>query len=1075
MIMNWNTFGRGMAVSAIALSVAGIASAQVTTSSMRGQVTNAEGSAVPNATVVITHTPSGTMTAAVTSANGDFSARGLRVGGPYTVEVTGGDFTPVTVTDIYIDLDQTYPLNLTVSGERKLETVVVTANQLQTGFSSEGLTTSLGLAALNEVVSIDRDITDAAELDPFASVNVQTGGAKELTIAGANNRFNTLTIDGVALNDRFGLNANGYPTQRSPISFDAIQSLSVESAPFDTEYNGFTGGTINAVTKSGTNEFHGSAFYFKTDDSMAGSKSGDLKVDRNFEEKTYGGTLGGPIIKDKLFFFLSYDKYEEAAALQRGPTGSGAVNIEDVTPGDISEIQDIMQTVYGFDVGDFGAGVPPVEDEKILGSIDWNISNNHRAKFTYIKTEGASITEQNGNNFLQGADLAFPSSWYNNSESVESFIGHLYSDWTPNFSTEVKIAKTTQATGADSLNGAEFFLGSVETSTGTVIAFGPDRFRHGNELDQEFLQYKVKAEYLLGDHTLKAGFEREEVDVDNLFAQNSEGTYAFASIDDLRNQIATDVSYANAITNDENDLRAIWGYNYNSIYLQDSWDIRNDLNLMFGIRYDYYQSEGKIRPNQNFQDRYGFSNTNDIDGLDVILPRFAFKWDASDDITVRGGLGKFSGGSPGVWVSNSYSNDGVINGEVFDSGTINVPNTPEATSGNYIPQNLLDQLANTSPDGAVNALDNSFEIPSTWKANLGVAVNVPGNWLVTADVLYNKLENAPYWYDATCTAVSASPDDRPVYSCGQGTINGVTSSAPQAILVGSVDKGNSLLWALSASNDWETPFGDFDVFGSYTHADVNDIGMGTSSTATSNYSDTARWSYQNPRTGTSNFEVEHQFKLRLNWEKEFFRGYATQASLFATRRSGQPYTYTFNTNGRSDVFGINESSADDAGATLYVPTGFDDPLFSPDSFGGDVGLQQDFFTYIATSELNDYKGKIAPRNGDNSRWSTLVDLRLQQELPGAMKNHRTKLFLDIENLGNLIDSNAGRVERTRYEYKRQVAAASIVNGQYVYGDPGRDGVWGTGDRDESTFSTSTNSEVLNQSFWQIQIGVKYEF
>jgi len=251
--------------------------------------------------------------------------------------------------------------------------------------------------------------------------------------------------------------------------------------------------------------------------------------------------------------------------------------------------------------------------------------------------------------------------------------------------------------------------------------------------------------------------------------------------------------------------------------------------------------------------------------------------------------------------------------------------------------------------------------------------------------------------------------------------------------------------------------------------------MGTSSTATSNYSDTARYSYQNPRTGTSNFEVEHQFKMRLNWEKEFFADYATKASLFATRRSGQPYSYTFNTTGRNDVFGINESSADDAGATFYVPTGFDDPLFSANSFGGDVNLQQDFFSYIATSELNQYKGSIAPRNGDNSRWSTIVDLRLQQELPGAMKNHRTFLFLDVENLGNLLDSSAGRIERTRYEYKRLVSAATIENGQYVYGFPGRDGIWGTGDRDESTFSTSKNSEVLNQSLWQVQIGVKYEF
>ncbi len=1039
-----------MAVSALALSVAGIASAQVTTSSIRGQVTNSEGAAVADATVVVTHVPSGTVSAAVTGPNGVYSARGLRVGGPYTVEVSGADISPFTVTDVFISLDQTYALDLTVSSERKLETVVVTANELQTGFSNDGLATSLGIEALNNVVSIGRDITDAAELNPFASVNVQSGGEKELTVAGANNRFNSLTIDGVALNDRFGLNANGYPTQRSPISYDAIESLSVETAPFGTEYNGFTGGTINAVTKSGTNEFHGSAFYFKTDDSMAGDKLGSRTVDRTFDEKTFGGTFGGPIIKDKLFFFASYDKFEQAAALNRGPIGSSAVNIEDVTAADVNEITDIMSSVYGFDVGSF-AGVPPVEDEKILGSIDWNISNDHRAKFTYIKTEGSSIVEQNGNNFLQGADLGFPSSWYNRSEKVESYIGHLYSDWTPNFSTELKIASTTQATGQDSLSGAEFFLGSVETSTGAVIAFGPDRFRHGNELDQDFMQYKLKAEYLYGDHTLTAGIEREEVDVDNLFAQNSEGTYRFASIDDLRNQIATGVTYDNAITNDENDLRAIWGYNYNSFYVQDSWDIRSDLNLMFGVRYDIYESEGQIRENQNFINRYGFSNTNDIDGLDVILPRFAFKWDANDDVTVRGGVGRFSGGSPSVWISNSYSNDGVINGSVSDFGTIAVPNTPDPVTGNYIPGYLQDQLATQTPDGPVNALDNTFEIPSTWKANLGVAVNTYANWLVTADVLYNKLENAPYWYDLRCgDPVSASPDGRPVYDCTDG---------PEALAVGSVDKGHSLLWAVSASNDWETPVGDFDFFTSYTHADVKDIGMGTSSTATSNYSDTPRYSYQVPRTGTSNFEVEHSFKMRVDWEKEFFADYATKASLFATRRSGQPYTYTFNTTGSADVFGITESRADDAGATFYVPTGFNDPLFSAQSFGGDVAMQQAFFDYIATSELNDYKGGIAPRNGDNSRWSTIVDLRLQQELPGAMKNHRTNLFLDIENLGNLFDSDAGKIERVRYEYKQQVANAVIENGQYVY----------------NNLDTSLSKETLNQSLWQVQIGIKYEF
>ena len=1056
---NWKLLS-GVALATIATAaIVAPAQAQVTTASVRGEVTNEAGAPVAGAVAVITHTPSGTVSTSTTNTNGVFSARGLRVGGPYTISISGGDFAPVDVTDIYISLDETYPLSISVSGQRTMDTIVVTASQTQSGFVNEGLSTSMGLEALNSITSIDRDITDAAQLDPFATVNTQSGGAKELSIAGANNRFNSLTIDGVALNDRFGLNANGFPTQRSPISFDAIESLSIQTAPYDTEYNGFTGGTINAVTKSGTNEFHGSVFYYQTDDSIAGG-------DGEFEEKTIGFTVGGPIIKDKLFFFAAYDKYEETARLNNGPEGSGALNeFAGFTVADADQINQIVSSVYGFDAGGFAKS--PVEDEKILANLDWNINNNHRAKFTYLKTEGSSIVEQNGNIFLgPRVNVALSSAWYNRSEKVESYIGHLFSDWTPNFSTEVKLAFTDQATGQNSLNGSEFFVASVVldgtddilgTSDDIAVGFGPDRFRHGNELDQSFMNFKIKGEYIWGDHTFKVGYEREEVDVDNLFAQNSEGTYTFASLADLQNQVATGVTYNNAITNNEDDLRAIWGYNFNSLYVQDTWDINPDLTVLAGLRYDYYESEGTIRENQNFINRFGFSNTNDIDGLDVVLPRLSFKYDASDDITVRGGIGRFSGGSPGVWISNSYSNDGVINGSVSDFGVINVPNAPDPVYGQYIPQNLLDLLETQAIDGSVNALDPDFGIPSTLKVSLGAAWNVDigpsEGWTLSADLLYNKLDNATYWYDASCgDPTGTSPDGRPTFSCTNG---------PEALIAASVELGDSFLLAVSAANDWETPFGDIDLFASYTHADINDAGFGTSSTASSNYSDSSRYSYQVPREGTSNFEVEHLFKLRLNWEKAFFGDYATKASLFAIRRPGQPYSYTFSENNAS-VFGVRENRVDDAGHLLYVPSGASDPLFAATSFGGDATAQQAFFDYINNSELSQYAGGIAERNGDNSRWSTIVDLRLQQELPGFMENHRTFLFMDIENLGNLLNEDWGSVVRTRYEYERDVVSARIVNGQYEYFNLQSD-------------SRIKNLETLSQSLWQIQLGIKYEF
>lgn len=389
---------------------------------------------------------------------------------------------------------------------------------------------------------------------------------------------------------------------------------------------------------------------------------------------------------------------------------------------------------------------------------------------------------------------------------------------------------------------------------------------------------------------------------------------------------------------------------------------------------------------------------------------------------------------------------------------------PDATFGQYIPQAALDALSSGSPDGSVNALDTSFQIPTTWKLNAGVAYNtdIPylgEDWLLSADVLYNKLENSTYWFNQNCEdPVAVAPDGRGVYDCG---------GAPEALVVGSADKGHSLLLAVSASKAWQTVAGDIDLDFSYTNQDIQDIGYGTSSTATSNYSDSVRFDLQQPRVGTSNYETEHQFKLRLNWEKEFFENFPTKATLFGYRRSGQPYSYSFSENNNCvfDVGGgrcARESRVDDAGHLLYVPTGASDPLFAPTSFGGDATAQQAFFDYINSSELSQYAGGIAERNGDNSRWSTIVNLRLQQELPGISEGHRTLLFLDVENLGNLIDEDAGRIQRTRYEYERDVVSAQIVNGQYEYFNLNSDG-------------SIKNLENLQQSLWQVQFGVKYEF
>ena len=311
-MFNWKTLAGGAAVSIMATAaIVQPAEAQVTTSSMRGTVTDGSGTAISGATVTIRHTPSGTISTATTNADGVFSIRALRVGGPYTVTATSAAGSAET-DNIFLQLNETYPLNLSIGAERTLATVVVTGSQgeavLQTGPRS-----SFDLATIESMPTISRDIRDIARLDPLVTVDPTNGGA--ISIAGSNNRFNSLTIDGIKFNDLFGLNANGFPTTRSPISVDALGSLAVEVAPYDVEFSGFTGGTVNILTKSGENDFHGSAYYFKNQDEWSGktfadpsNSTGQRTINRDFGEEAWGVTLGGPIIQDKLFFFVAYEE-----------------------------------------------------------------------------------------------------------------------------------------------------------------------------------------------------------------------------------------------------------------------------------------------------------------------------------------------------------------------------------------------------------------------------------------------------------------------------------------------------------------------------------------------------------------------------------------------------------------------------------------------------------------------------------------------------------------------------------------------------------------------------------------------
>ena len=1089
--MNWKTLAGGIAATAMAAAIVQPAEAQITTSSLRGVVTDASGAPVSGATVSIVHTPSGSADTATTNANGVFAERGLRVGGPYTVTVTGDGVTE-QFDNIFLTLNESFALDVELGSARTLDTITVVGSAADAALAL-GPASSFDEEAIEGLPSISRDIRDIARLDPLVTVDQTNNGA--ISIGGTNNRFNSLTIDGIKFNDLFGLNANGFPSQRSPISIDALEQLSVEVAPYDVEFSGFTGGTVNIVTKSGQNDFFGSAYYFYTDDSLAGDKIGDLEIDQEFEEKTWGVTLGGPIIKDKLFFFVAYEDFEEEQLLGNSDLPGDGSGISQAT---YDQVRQISQDVYDFDPLSF-AGLDPVQDQKLLATIDWDINQDHRAKFTFIRNEGNEIQPRNN-----GADLGSPSTWYDRSEETNAYAVQLFSDWTDRFSTEVKVALSEQVTGQVPLGGGDVANFEISTPEGTV-SIGPDFFRHANELENELVQIKAAGAYDLGEigglgsHLLKFGVEIEQQEVFNLFVPGSEGSYEFDSLEDFENGTASSLFYQNAVTNDEVDGAASFGFDILSLYAQDEWQFNEKLTLIAGLRYENYQSDDTITENQNFIDRYGFSNANAIDAS-IVLPRLGFNYEFNDFVTIRGGFGRFSGGSPNVWVSNNYSNNGVTIDSQFQPGPI------DNVDIRVIPANVQDAL--TPGDGDVNVLDPDFEIPSLWRANLGTDLFFEdlygtGEWEFGFDFIYGVNDAAPFWNDFSCgtEGVATAPDGRPIYNCGLDSafVNSVLAAggtqalidfyddgetaangsaldtdddgvvtineaevAPEALFLTNIDEGDQQIFTAR----FRKPIDDFGltIGGSYTYQDVTDAHSGTSSTASSNYSDYATFDRQNPINAVSNYQRDHEFKLFVDWEEQFIRDYTTRVTLFGTHRSGQPFSYTYDYSGgrQRSLFGIREGRADDEGELFYVPTGMDDPLFNAAaSFGGDTATLGEFFDFLGSSGLNDYAGGIAPRNEFESDWYTSFDLRFSQEFPGFFPNGaKTAFFLDIENVGNLLNEDWGTLEQVRYEYFQPVANVDVVDGQYVY----------------SGFPERSEKRITNSaSLWQIQVGFKYAF
>ena len=796
---------------AVALSATPVL-AQNTSSAIGGQITGVEGKPLAGATVTIKHIESGSVSTAVTDANGRYSSRGLRVGGPYTITISKDGLTE-TKNNVYLQLAETKSIDATLSDKKILDTVTVTGVAGGSDvFSADkmGAGTSISREQIDSFASIQRNLQDYARLDPRLSQTDKERG--EISVGGQNSRFNTITIDAVATNDTFGLESNNLPTIKQPISIDAIETVQINVTNYDVTQKGYTGANINAVTKSGTNEFHGSLYYVYRDDSMAGDRylrsSDSYIAPPEFSEDTIGFTFGGPIVKDRLFFFAAYEELESTrGGPVTGPIGSDRFTVA-VTPDEVAAAQDIASGTWGIDIGTSDADGRAVSVKDSLIKLDANINDSHRASLRWSKTvQSEPLYPSNFN--TPGFATSLSSHWYAQDKTIETWVGQIFSDWTENFSTELKASYRDYSSAPN--NNTDLpqirlnFSGALPTgvttssqSTSAGLLFGTERSRHFNDLATETWNFYAGANWFLGDHELKFGVDYDDNSVYNAFLQDTRGNYTFDCINSSSTFTYTDPLIAGGINcgsstltraqrsaavlenfrrgrplsyavqvgingYDVNDGVADWDYQNLGLFVQDTWAVNTNLTLTYGVRIDK-KSMG-VEPQYNANAAadpisgsivgttvtrgtggFGYDNTYTLDGNTTFQPRagFNYTFDSERPMQVRGGVGLFEGAAANVWLSNPYSNTGMTTAIISCSGT---SSTACPRNDGFFNPDTGDQpgIVGAPPAPNVDFLSPDLQQPTVWKANLAFDHELPGGVTMTLEYIRTIVEDGIYY------------------------------------------------------------------------------------------------------------------------------------------------------------------------------------------------------------------------------------------------------------------------------------------------------------------------------------------
>ena len=1070
------------------LMITAFVSAQVTTSGMSGKLTDEKKEAIVGAIILAVHQPSGTRYSTSTNEDGRFLIQGMRPGGPYEVNIRYMGFKPKSIKDINLELAETYNMNIIINEDSKdMDELVVVGSKSKFAGEKTGASTNISNEQLLSMPTISRSITDITRLSPY--------GGNGMSFAGVDGRTANFTVDGANFNNNFGL-SDGLPGGGNPISIDAIEELQVVVSPFDVRQTNFIGGGVNAITKSGTNTFKGTAYVHHRNENMRGDAVYDQTIagarDRD-RSTTYGATFGGPIIKDKLFFFGNAEyTASPSVAVRWRPSQDGVANEEQylsyTTVADMQRVKDFVAERYGYDTGSFTDFPADESNLKLLARIDWNISDRHKLALRYNYTKNTAWNAPNASSMDGGErsaysrtslySMAFVNSMYSLNNVVHSASLDINSRLTNDLTNQF-LATFSKLDDVRGSNSSEFPFIDIHDGTNTTtqyMALGYELFTWNNAVHNTVFNIKDDITYYTGNHKFIAGASYEYQMADNQYMRNGTGYYRYRSVDDFVNGAAPEVVCLTYGYDGEASPAARVRFSKLGIYAQEEWNVTDNFLLTAGIRLDgFFFNDNDLMTNNAIKELD--YNGRHIDTGEwpetsfITSPRIGFTYDIFGDksLKLRGGTGFFTGRLPLVFFTNMPTNGGMVQYQAQLSGKNTDMNQFAGglvkEEGKSYAESLRDKLIGmgypstiSSQDGAlpssISAVDPNFEMPQVWKTSLALDYNLPTSFpfSVSAEAIFNQTINAATISDWSIMPVQGfarfnGADTRPIFPSNFRT-------GTKAFVLENTDEGYG--WSANVSMNMR-PIKELSLMASYTHTVSKEITGLPGSNAESAFT------YVPTVNGPNNIALHNSQYVTPNrvMAMATFHKKNSQFSLVYEAWNGG-YNYSYMTANDMNGDGYNYDA-------LYIPT--DEQIANNEFRFASESDRDRFMSFVHNNDyLSANQGKYAEAYSVYNPWVHRVDLSYKHDFKfkAGKSTNTIQLSMDMKNVLNLFSSSLG--------VSKQMSA-DLNSGRILKYE-------GTDAQGYPTFSTpekiNGNTEVWVPNYsigqcWNISVGLKYMF